>query len=551
MTDPTFAPVSTGTLSGLLRSLAAIQPERGALVYPAFAHAGREIRLTFAALDARVDDLAKGLVADGIERGDHVAVWGSNVPDWIPLEFALARIGAVMVTVNTALKRDEVAYVLQQSKAVAVIHTSRTGTNDASAILDDLFTSGDPSVRLIRRRIWMPSAPGDAPPATVATIDAVCLEGRAVSDEALARREHRCAPDDVVNIQYTSGTTGFPKGVMLSHANLFHSGFAIGDELRMTPDDRVAVIVPLFHCFGCVVAVLGAYTHGAGLAVIPAFEPEAALRLVHEERCTVIHGVPTMFGAMLEHPTRARYDTSCLRTGLAAGSPVPEPLMRRIVDELHCAGMCIAYGLTEASPAVAGTVPEDDFGARCGTIGRELPGVEVRIVDAESGARVPDGERGELQVRGPNIMVGYHDEPEATAAAVTPEGWLRTGDQAVRGADGLLRIVGRIKDLIIRGGENIAPAEIESVLREHPDIVDAAVVGLPDEHFGEQVAAALILRDGCDLDPPSYEALLQERVAKFKVPKAWYRLEGFPLTGSGKVRKFLLRERLTRVEDLP
>jgi len=571
------------TLSALLRGLAVRQPEREALVHPAFTFGGRERRLTFAQLDVRVDELARGLLALGVGKGEHVAIWAASVPDWVPLMFALARIGSVLVTVNTALKHDEVAYVLQQSKAVAVLHTTRTGHNEASAILDALLAEGHHSVSRVRHRVWLPTSHDDRAPAGVAPhaahpprpapaagtpeaapgaapgstpgaapyaapraplldVEALVALGRAVSAATLAERERGCLPGEVVNIQYTSGTTGFPKGVMLSHANVLHSGTRLGAGMRTTPDDRVALIVPLFHCFGCVVCVLGAWCFGATLCCIQHFDPAAALELLEAERCTLVHGVPTMFSALLAHADLPRRRLTTLRAGLMAGAPCPPALMRAVAESLPCPGISVTYGLTETSPGVSGSPPDAPTGRRFETIGQPLPDVELRIVDPATLVDVPDGERGELLVRGGNVMVGYHDEPVATARTITPDGWLRTGDQVVRGDDGLLRIVGRIKDIIIRGGENIAPAEIESVLREHPDIADAAVIGVPSEYFGEEVGAALILRAGARFDPDAYTSLLTGRIARFKVPSVWKHVTAFPLTGSGKVKKYQLRE---------
>jgi len=539
------------TLSRLLRDLARERGDAEALVYPAFTHGDEEIRLTFAQLDARVDDIARGLMAIGIGKGEHVAVWGANVPDWVPMEFALARIGAVLVTVNTAFKQDEVAYVLKQSKAVAVVHTTATGANESSRTLDQLLEAVDPSVAAIRRRIWMAGLPDEEPPFGIAAdgghaalggVDNVIDRGKDITPEQLAEREAATSPDDVVNIQYTSGTTGFPKGVMLSHANIVGNAVALGRKMGLRPDDRVAMIVPLFHCFGCVVAVLGTYAVGATLCCIPGFEPSAALRLLEEEHCTIVHGVPTMFSAMLAHEDMAKRKITTLRAGLAAGAPCPVPLMQEIIERLGCPGIAVTYGLTEASPGVAGSAPDAPLEVRCQTIGTPIEEVEVMIADPDTLQAVPDGEEGELLCRGPNVMVGYHDDPQATAAAITPDGWLRTGDLCLLGEDGNLRISGRLKDIIIRGGENIAPAAIESLLREHPDILDAAVVGVADEYLGEKVAAGLILKPGAKLDPPAYEALLTGRVASFKVPEIWQAFEAFPLTGSGKVQKFKLRE---------
>jgi fatty-acyl-CoA synthase len=542
------------TLSGLLRELARRQPQREALVYPAFTRGGAPLRLTFAQLDAHADSLAWGLLALGIEAGEHVALWAANVVDWVPLEFALARIGAVLVTVNTGLKREELGYVLRQSRAVAVLHTSRTGNNEASQELDALFADAHPDVSGVRLRVWMPASPDDDRPVGVSPgggkaalphFAAAIERGTALRSEQpdlLAQREAATRGSDVVNIQYTSGTTGFPKGVMLRHANVLHSGYALGGQLGTTPEDRLAVIVPMFHCFGCVVCVLGAFCYGATLCLLPGFEAGAALRLVEEEKCTLIHGVPTMFSAMLAHDDCGKRSTASLRAGLAAGAPVPVPLMQAIVETLGCTGMAVTYGLTEASPGVSGSRPDAPLPARAETIGQALPGVEIRIADPLTLEEVADGQRGELLVRGPNVMAGYHDDAPATALALPGDGWLRTGDLALRGPDGNLRIVGRIKDIIIRGGENIAPAEIENLLREHPDVVDAAVVGVPCERLGEAVGAALILRAGATLDADEHRARLAGRLASFKIPELWLAVQAFPLTGSGKVQKFKLRE---------
>jgi fatty-acyl-CoA synthase len=560
MTGDPAQHVADLTLSELLRRQARERPEAEALVYPTFANGGIELRLTFRQLDQRVDALARGLISLGIEKGEHVALWAANVPDWIPLEFALARIGAVLVTVNTALSREELAYLLGQSRSVAVIHTTRSGSNEASRSLDALIERGDPGVAGLRHRIWLPALPDDDPPvglapdggaAALLSIEALVVRGRQVPDETLAARESACRPEELVNIQYTSGTTGFPKGVMLSHRNILGSGYVLGLQLGLTPEDRVALIVPLFHCFGCVVAVLGSYVHGAALCALPTFEAAPALKLLEVERCTIVHGVPTMFSAMLADESLPERSIRTLRAGLAAGAPCPVPLMKQVVERLRCAGLAVTYGLTEASPGVAGSLPDAPLEVRCETIGRPLPGVDVKIVDPANLQELPDGEPGELWVAGSNVMLGYHDDPQGTAEVVTSDGWLRTGDLCLRDEDGNLRVVGRLKDLIIRGGENIAPAEIENVLREHEGIQEVAVVGVPDEQFGERVAAAVVLRKGARLDPESYAALLEGRVAAFKVPELWKAFKKLPLTGSGKVQKYKLRERFKPADPTP
>lgn len=554
MTTPDFVPVRKGTVSELLRTLAARRPDAEALCYPAFANHGTELRLTFRELDERVDALARGLLAAGVERGEHVALWAANVPDWIPLEYALARVGAVLVTVNTALGLDEVGYVLRQSGARTLLHTTSTGSNAASDALDALLTDDAARPPALRRRLWIPSTPDETPPTgfdpavdaarALTPLAELVARGETLPDHAVRDREQTVEAGDVVNIQYTSGTTGFPKGVMLTHTNIVGNSSVLADHVGIGPDDRVALFVPLFHCFGCAVTVLGSHGHGAAICALPGFEPEAALRLVHDERVSIVHGVPTMFSAMLHHERRAAFDTSSLRAGICAGAPCPVPLMEQIVSDLGCAGIAVAYGLTEASPGVTGCTSADPLALRCETVGRPLPGVEVRVVDPRTRQDVPDGAEGELWCRGPNVMEGYHDDPTATAEALTADGWLRTGDLATRDDAGVLRIVGRAKDIIIRAGENVAPAEIENLLREHEAIVDVSVVGIPDERLGEEVAACVVLADDAELDEQALEAHLQGRIASFKIPRVWRAFERFPLTGSGKVQKFRLRELL-------
>ncbi|MBM3985742.1 MAG: AMP-binding protein [Planctomycetes bacterium] len=552
--------IPADTLSGLLREAARRLPSHEALACPAFTQGGEALRLTFAQLDARVDDLAWGLLALGLEPGEHVALWAPNVPDWVPLEFALARVGVVLVTANTALKRQELGYLLKQSRSVAVLHVTRTGHNEASAELDELFAAGDAAVSHVRHRLWLRAQPDDEPPlglhpgggkAVLQDLDTLVERGRhlrAGQPDLLERREAAVRPGDVANIQYTSGTTGFPKGVMLTHRNLLHSGYALGGLLGTVPEDRLAAIVPMFHCFGCVVCVLGAFGYGATLCLLPWFEPGEALRLVEEERCTLIHGVPTMFSAMLAHADCGHRATGTLRAGLIAGAPVPAPLVHAIHEHLTCAGMAVTYGLTEAAPGVSGSLPDAPVAARAETIGKPLPGVEARVCDPATLLELPAGQRGELLVRGPNVMAGYHDDPEATARVLTPDGWLRTGDLCFTGPDGRLRIAGRLKDIIIRGGENIMPSEIENALRELPQVLDAAVVGVPSERLGEEVGAALQLREGCALDPAALHAALQQRLASFKIPAHWLAVDHFPLTGSGKVQKYRIREWFARAE---
>jgi fatty-acyl-CoA synthase len=363
-----------------------------------------------------------------------------------------------------------------------------------------------------------------------------------VTDAMLDERERQVGVDDVINMQYTSGTTGFPKGVMLSSRNIVNNGFWVGQGLGYTPADRLCLAVPLFHCFGCVLGVLGAYTHGACLCPIDAFDPLKVLETVDRERCTALYGVPTMFLAELEHPEFHRFDTSSLRTGIMAGALCPEPLMRRVIDTMHMRELTIVYGLTECSPGLTQTPRTADLIERTQTVGRVMPEIELRIVDPQTGDDVPRGVDGELWARGYVVMKGYYKMPEATAAAITADGWLKSGDQASIDDGGRVRITGRIKDIIIRGGENIAPKEVEDVLRTHPAIADASVYAVASEFFGEEVGAALRLHPKATVDPQEVQDFCRDRLARFKVPKFIRIVDAFPQTASGKIQKFRLRE---------
>ncbi len=514
------------TVGQLLTELARSLPANEALVY-----ADRGLRWTFRDLETEARLIARGLIGAGVERGDRVAVWATNIPEWIVLQFALAKIGAVLVTVNTLLRAREIAYLLRQSESSLLVTIAgfkgvdyMAEVREASPALRGIFYVGDP-------------CPPDATPyAQLRTLAA------GVSDQARDAREAQVGVDDVINMQYTSGTTGFPKGVMLSSRNIVNNGYWIGEGLGYTPHDRLCLSVPLFHCFGCVLGVLGAYTHGACLCPLEFFDPERALVTVDRERCTALYGVPTMFLAELEHPDFVRFDTSSLRTGIMAGALCPEPLMRRVIDQMKMRELTIVYGLTETSPGLTQTPRDADLAERTQTVGRVMPEIEVRIVDPATGADVPVGADGELWARGYVVMKGYYQMPDATAAAITPDGWLRSGDQASIDAEGRVRITGRIKDIIIRGGENIAPKEVEDVLRTHPAIADASVYAVASEFFGEEVAAALRLHPGAPINAEEVQAFCRERLAKFKVPRFIKTVDGFPLTASGKIQKFRLRE---------
>lgn len=514
------------TVGRLLTRLADDLPDHEALVY-----SDRNLRWTFRQLESEARLIARGLIGAGVRRGDRVAVWSTNVPEWIVLQFALAKIGAILVTVNTSLRAREIGYLLEQSETSTVFTIAGFRGVD---YLQELRDSGAAPARVF---FIGHDCPADATPYQHLRILAA-----GVTEAAFDGLESAVGVDDVINMQYTSGTTGFPKGVMLSSRNIVNNGYWIGEGLGYTPSDRLCLCVPLFHCFGCVLGVLAAYTHGACLCAVEFFDPLGVLQTVDREKCTALYGVPTMFLAELEHPEFARFDVSSLRTGIMAGALCPEALMRRVIDQMHLPELTIVYGLTETSPGLTQTPRDADLIERTQTVGRVMPETELRIVDPNTGADVATGVDGELWAHGYAVMKGYYQMPDATAAAITPDGWLRSGDQASIDGDGRVRITGRIKDIIIRGGENIAPKEVEDVLRDHPAIADASVYAVTSEFFGEEVAAALRLHAGATMNADDIRAFCTARIARFKVPKFMRVVEAFPLTASGKIQKFRLRE---------
>jgi len=528
---PPFRDVTVGQL---LTRLSASLPDHEAVVY-----ADRQLRWTFRELEQEARLVARGLVAVGVATGDRVAVWATNVPEWIVLQFALAKVGAILVTVNTSLRAREIEYVLRQSEASTVFTIAGFKGVD---YVDELRSAGaltPDHLPHLRRVIYI----GDPCPEGLTPYGRLRTLGEAVSEAALDGVEAGVNVDDVINMQYTSGTTGFPKGVMLSSRNIVNNGYWLGDTLGFTPQDRLCLCVPLFHCFGCVVGVLGAFTRGACLCPVEFFDPRRVLETIERERCTALYGVPTMFLAELEDAAFDRCDVSSLRTGIMAGALCPEPLMRRVMDRMHLPEMTILYGLTEASPGLTQTRRDAEIAERTQTVGRVLPETALRVVDPHTGADVAPGADGELWASGYAVMKGYYKMPEATAAAITHDGWLKTGDQASIDEAGRVRITGRIKDIIIRGGENISPKEIEDVLRDHPAIADASVYAVASKFFGEEVAAALRLKPDATIEPHEAQAFCRERLARHKTPRFITIVEAFPLTASGKVQKFRLRER--------
>lgn len=530
------------TIGELLTRLAHDYPQNDALVYP-----DRNLRYSFLELEKLARHLAKGLLDVGIQSGDRVALWATNVPEWVVLQFALAKIGAVLVTVNTSLRAAELAYLLKQSEALALITIQ--GFRDVDyvetvyEIVPELRGAGEGALQaadfpFLRTVIYI----GDGHPAGMIPYDSLLSRCENVGDEAFDDLAKTQSLDDVINMQYTSGTTGFPKGVMLTHRNILNNGYWMGECLGYTPDDRLCLPVPLFHCFGCVIGVLGAYTHATALVPLEFFDPLKVLQYVEQERCTAVYGVPTMFIAELEQLEAQPFNLSTLRTGVMAGSLCPEPLMRKVIDRMNMREVTIAYGLTEASPGITMTPRFDSIELRTQTVGTVLPEVEIKIVDPVTGQVCAPNQPGELCARGYNIMKGYYNNPKATAEAIDADNWLHTGDQATMDEAGYIRITGRIKDLIIRGGENIAPKEIEDLLLQHPKISDAYIYGVPDERLGEEVAAAIRLKPEQTLTLEEVREFCDGRIARFKIPRQLRFVSEFPMTASGKIQKFKLRE---------
>ena len=482
------------------------------------------IRWSYRELDAEVERCARALLAEGVAKGDRVGIWSPNNAEWVVVQFATARIGAILVNINPSYRAHELEYALRQSGCSVLIHAAGFKDADYGELLESIDA---PSVRRLLPLVeW----------------EALLARAVGVSVERLLQREAELHFDEPINIQYTSGTTGFPKGATLSHHNILNNGFFIGQTLGYTPADRVCVPVPFYHCFGMVLGNLAIVTHGACI-VIPseAFDAGAALAAVAEERCTSLYGVPTMFIAELGDPSFDAWDLSTLRTGIMAGSPCPVEVMKRVQNEMHMDEITICYGMTETSPVSAQTQRDDPLDKRVGTVGQVHPHVEVKIVDP-SGRVVRRGESGELCTRGYSVMLGYWGDEAATREAIDGARWMHTGDLATMDDDGYVNIVGRSKDMIIRGGENIYPREIEEFLYTHPDIADAQVIGVPDERYGEIVCAWIVLKPGASLDELALQEFCRDKIARFKIPALVRFVDAFPMTVTGKIQKFKMRE---------
>jgi len=493
------------------------------------------VRQTWVEFHEAVEEIARGLLALGIEPRDRVGIWSPNNAEWVTLQYATAKVGAILVNVNPAYRTLELAYALAQSEVSTLVLAPRFRQADYLAMLEEVAGQ----LPALRRRIVL----GDQAPSGAMGWDDLREAAGGVGADQLRARQAALQFDDPINIQYTSGTTGFPKGATLSHHNILNNGFFIGEGCRFTEADRVCIPVPLYHCFGMVLGNLACSTHGAAI-VYPgeSFDPEATLTAVERERCTALYGVPTMFIAELEHPRFAEFEFSSLRTGIMAGSPCPVEVMKKVQSDMHMPEVTICYGMTETSPVSFQTATDDPVDKRVGTVGRIHPHVEAKVLDPETGQVVPRGVPGELCTRGYLVMLGYWGNREATAEAIDQARWMHTGDLATIDADGYANIVGRIKDMVIRGGENVYPREVEEFLYQHPAISDVQVVGVPDARYGEELCAWVRLREGQSVGGDELREWCRGKIASFKIPRYWRFVDGFPMTVTGKVQKFKMRE---------
>jgi fatty-acyl-CoA synthase len=523
-------PLLGETIGDNLDRTVAAHGDRDALIS---VHQG--VRQTWAEFHEAVEEIARGLLALGIQARDRVGIWSPNNAEWVTLQYATAKVGAILVNVNPAYRTSELAYALAQSEVSTLVLAPRFRQADYLGMLDEV--AGE--LPALERRVVL----GDqAPPGAMRWDDLREAAARVGVDE-LRAREAALQFDDPINIQYTSGTTGFPKGATLSHHNILNNGFFIGEGCRFTEADRVCIPVPLYHCFGMVLGNLACTTHGAAI-VYPgeSFDPEATLAAVERERCTALYGVPTMFIAELDHPRFAEFELSSLRTGIMAGSPCPVEVMKKVQSDMHMPEVTICYGMTETSPVSFQTATDDPVDKRVGTVGRIHPHVEAKVLDPDTGQVVPRGVPGELCTRGYLVMLGYWGNQEATAEAIDEARWMHTGDLATIDADGYANIVGRIKDMVIRGGENVYPREVEEFLYQHPAISDVQVIGVPDARYGEELCAWVRLREGQRASGDQLRDWCRGKIASFKIPRYWRFVDGFPMTVTGKVQKFKMRE---------
>ncbi|MDR2472797.1 MAG: AMP-binding protein [Tannerella sp.] len=533
--------LSDRTLGDWLEYWAETTPDKEYIVY-----SDRNLRFTWKQFNERVDDMAKGLISIGVTNGTHVGIWATNVPDWLTFLFAAAKIGAVAVTVNTSYKQTELEYLMKDSDIHTLCITE--GVFDGSYV--DMVYSMLPELKTSQRGYFanekFPQVKnvvfiGQEKYRGMYNTAELLLLGQNVADERFNTMKTKVKCHDTVNMQYTSGTTGFPKGVMLSHHNIANNGFLTGEHMHFTADDKLCVCVPLFHCFGVVLATMNVLTHGCTQVMVERFDPLVVLASIHKERCTALYGVPTMFIAELSHPMFDMFDLTCLRTGIMAGSLCPIELMRKVNEKMFIE-ITSVYGLTESSPGMTHTRIDDPFDVRCTTVGRPFEFTEVAVIDPETGEHLPDDVQGELCCRGYNVMKGYYKNQEATEEVIDKDGFLHSGDLGKRDANGNYLVTGRIKDMIIRGGENIYPREIEEFLYHLEGVKDVQVAGIPSEKYGEEVGAFIILHDGATLTEEEVREYCRGKIARHKIPRYVLFVTEYPLTGSGKIQKFKLKD---------
>ncbi len=530
------------TFGELLEKYAIEAPDREFMVYP-----DRNLRFTYSQFNERVDQLAKGLLYLGVSKNDKVGIWATNVPDWLTFMFASAKIGAVLVTINTSYKLAELEYLLKDSDIHTLCLIDGYRDSDYVNMIFDLVPElkNSPRGHLVSEKF--PELKnvvfiGQQKHRGMYNTSELLLLGSHIDDFELEQISETISCHDVVNMQYTSGTTGFPKGVMLSHHNVLNCGNATGECMKFTHKERVLVCVPLFHCFGCVLALCAVITHGATMVMVENFDPLMVLASVEKEKCTALYGVPTMFIAELHHPMFSMFDLSSLRTGIMAGALCPIETMNQVMQKMYMKDVISVYGLTETSPGMTATRTHNSPEVRATTVGFEYPNVEVKIFNPDTGEECPVGEHGEICCRGYNLMKGYYKNPEATAKTIDKDGWLHSGDLAVKTPDGFYKITGRIKDMIIRGGENIYPREIENFIFNMPEVESVEVVGVPSKKYGEQVGAFIKIKAGMELSDEAVQEFCRGKIARYKIPQYIFFVTEFPMTASGKIQKYKLRD---------
>ncbi|WP_173916392.1 AMP-binding protein [Halobacillus sp. Marseille-Q1614] len=538
------------TVGELLEKQAEQHPDHEAMVYPEQA-----LRKTYRELNQMVDEAAKGFMALGIEKGDHMAIWADNKPEWLVSQFASGKMGSVLVTVNTNYRAQELEYLLKQSDSSTLILAEEFRGVSYIDILREICPELEYSEKGDLQSEKLPHLKNivvlsEKSYAGCYSWKDVLEAGRKVSDEELKERHGTLDHEEVINMQYTSGTTGFPKGVMLSHHNIVNNGKQVAECIKLTKEDRLCIPVPFFHCFGCVMGTIASVSQGATMVVLEQFHPEKVLRAVKEESCTALHGVPTMFIAELNDPSFDTYRPTTLRTGIMAGSICPMEVMKDVMNKMGVEEITIAYGQTESSPVITQTKTDDPVELKVRSVGKAHPNVEVKVIEPATGEENPPGIPGELCTRGYLVMQGYYKNEEATQAAIDPDGWLHTGDIAVMDENGYFEITGRMKDMIIRGGENVYPREIEEFLYQHPDVLDVQVVGVPDKKFGEEIVAFIIKKEGTEVTEEEIREFCEGMISKHKIPRYIRFIDEYPMTASGKIQKFKLKEEALEQADI-